>query len=380
MEQEAKEQETEELSQWLGSHQPAQGNGNVMSILDTPPPSGISGVHTSWNHGVPDIQNFPQGREMSRTPLVSAEIPRQNVNEVWLQFNMSLPENSRSYCPQAIPSPSQMTYCQGVSPSHQEMLFKGSQVMPLGEPNNTRVAMTFTGHPRMSPSGLPGSTSSRIPILSHFRAPTMPYSEPLTISSNEMLSAPTISSTEAQVMLPSLGQTLPPREPHDLGMSPAESQSLLSLESLESFVSQPASQAGLSLPEQPIPAPQRADPNSRAQEGAHGGRSLALRPYFCQHENCGKAYTKRSHLVSHQRKHTGERPYKCTWAGCTWSFFRSDELGRHMRIHTRYRPYRCDQCGRQFMRSDHLRQHQRTHQQIPGPSDPQANDGEMGVP
>ncbi|XP_069335266.1 Krueppel-like factor 17 [Eulemur rufifrons] len=384
MEQEAEEQEAEELSQWPGTHQPAQGNRNVMSISDTSLPSGISGVRTSWNHGIPGIQHFPQGREMSTTPLVSAEVPRQNVNEVGPQFSMSLPENG-SYCPQAIPISSQMIYYQGVSPSHQEMLFKGSQVMPLGEPSNTGVAMTFTGHPRMSPNGLPDSASSGIPMMSHFGAPTMPYSEPLPVSSNrasltsEMSLAPTIPSTGAQVMLPSLAQMLPPRDPHDLGMSPAESQSL-ALQSQDPFVSQPASQAGLFLPEQPILAPQRADPNSRAQEGAHGGRPLALRPYLCQHENCGKAYTKRSHLMNHQRKHTGQRPYKCTWEDCKWSFFRSDELRRHMRIHTRCRPYRCDQCGRHFMRSDHLKQHQRTHQQMPDPSDPQANDGEMGGP
>uniref|UniRef100_A0A3Q2GTG6 Krueppel-like factor 17 n=1 Tax=Equus caballus TaxID=9796 RepID=A0A3Q2GTG6_HORSE len=108
--------------------------------------------------------------------------------------------------------------------------------------------------------------------------------------------------------------------------------------------------------------------------------SPVSRPYHCQYENCGKAYTKHSHLVSHQRKHTGERPYKCTWEGCTWSFFRSDELGRHMRIHTRYRPYRCDQCGRQFMRSDHLRQHHRTHLQVLGSSDAQASNGQIPGP
>nr|XP_012631390.1 Krueppel-like factor 17 isoform X2 [Microcebus murinus] len=184
MEQEAEEQGAEELSQWPGTNQPAQGNENVMSISEPSPPSGTSGVHTSWNHGIPDIQHFPQGREVSGTPLVSAE---------------------------------------------------------------------------------------------------------------------------------------------------------------------------------------GADPNSRAQEGARGRKPLVLRPYVCQHENCGKAYTKRSHLVNHERKHTGERPYKCTWEDCTWSFFRSDELGRHIRIHTRYRPYKCRQCGRLFMRSDHLKQHQRTHQQMPGP-------------
>uniref|UniRef100_A0A8C5V060 Krueppel-like factor 17 n=1 Tax=Microcebus murinus TaxID=30608 RepID=A0A8C5V060_MICMU len=342
-----------------------EGNENVMSISEPSPPSGTSGVHTSWNHGIPDIQHFPQGREVSGTPLVSAEVPRQNANEMGLQFNMSLPENGRSYCPQAIPGPSQMIYCQGVFPSHQEMLYKGSQVMALGEPNNTGVAMTFPGHPRIYPNGLPDSASNRIPMMSHFWAPRMPNSEPLTVSSNTMLLAPTIPSTEAHVMLPSLAQMLPPREPLDLEMAPAESQSLLALESQDSFVSQPAFQAGVFLPEHPIPAPQGADPNSRAQEGARGRKPLVLRPYVCQHENCGKAYTKRSHLVNHERKHTGERPYKCTWEDCTWSFFRSDELGRHIRIHTRYRPYKCRQCGRLFMRSDHLKQHQRTHQQMP---------------
>nr|XP_051684787.1 Krueppel-like factor 17 isoform X2 [Oryctolagus cuniculus] len=128
------------------------------------------------------------------------------------------------------------------------------------------------------------------------------------------------------------------------------------------------------IPE-PTPAAQGVD-NSWAQEREPSRRSPVSRPYICQYENCGKAYTKRSHLVSHERKHTGDRLYKCQWEGCNWSFFRSDELTRHSRIHTRYRPHRCEQCGRQFMRSDHLRQHQRIHQRMPGSPDPQA-DGEQ---
>eukprot|EP00069_Balaena_mysticetus_P013199 bmy_08099T0 len=144
-------------------------------------------------------------------------------------------------------------------------------------------------------------------------------------------------------------------------MPPAVSPLLLALESQGSFVSQPVSQEDPFLPKQPLPAPRRAEQYSGAQERATRRRSPVSRPYCCDYENCEKAYTKHSHLVSHQRKHTGERPYKCMWEDCTWSFFRSSELRRHTRIHTKYRPHKCDQCGRQFMRSDHLRQHQGTH-------------------
>uniref|UniRef100_A0A452VJ62 Krueppel-like factor 17 n=1 Tax=Ursus maritimus TaxID=29073 RepID=A0A452VJ62_URSMA len=166
---------------------------------------------------------------------------------------------------------------------------------------------------------------------------------------------------------------------HVFRMNPAGSPSSLAFESQDSLC-QPGSQED-PLPEQPMHAPQRAEQNSRAQERALRRRGLVSRPYCCQYESCGKAYTKRSHLVSHQRKHTGERPYKCIWEGCMWSFFRSDELGRHMRIHTGYRPHRCDQCGRLFMRSDHLRQHQRIHQRGPGSPGSQANNGQMaGLP
>ncbi|XP_032158383.1 Krueppel-like factor 17 isoform X2 [Mustela erminea] len=144
-------------------------------------------------------------------------------------------------------------------------------------------------------------------------------------------------------------------------------------------LSQPGSQED-PLPKQHMHAPLKAERNSRSQERALRRRSPVSRPYCCQYESCGKAYTKRSHLVSHQRTHTGERPYKCMWESCMWSFFRSDELGRHMRIHTRYRPHRCDQCGRQFMRSDHLRQHRRIHQRVPGSPDLQASNEQMAGP
>ncbi|XP_005270522.2 Krueppel-like factor 17 isoform X2 [Homo sapiens] len=238
------EQEAGELSRWQAAHQAAQDNENSAPILNMSSSSGSSGVHTSWNQGLPSIQHFPHSAEMLGSPLVSVEAPGQNVNEGGPQFSMPLPE-------------------------------RGSQ---------------------------------------------------------------------------------------------------------DSLVSQPDSQEGPFLPEQPGPAPQTVEKNSRPQEGTGRRGSSEARPYCCNYENCGKAYTKRSHLVSHQRKHTGERPYSCNWESCSWSFFRSDELRRHMRVHTRYRPYKCDQCSREFMRSDHLKQHQKTHR--PGPSDPQANNnnGEQDSP
>ncbi|XP_044239526.1 Krueppel-like factor 17 [Ursus arctos] len=381
------EREAERLRQWQpAQHQLVPDTEKSMSILDMSPSPRRSGVHTSWNDGASGIQHFLQCTELERIPLALAEAPRQNASEMGPQFSMSLPEHGVSYCSQVTRTPSQMIYCEGISPAQPGMMiFKGPQMMPLGEPSTPGLAMTFGRNLRMPPSGLPVSAPNGISVTSPINVPTMPYSGPLTVPSNrdslipKMLLAPTMPSTEAQAMLPSLTQILPPRESHVFRMNPAGSPSSLALESQDSLC-QPGSQED-PLPEQPMHAPQRAEQNSRAQERALRRRGLVSRPYCCQYESCGKAYTKRSHLVSHQRKHTGERPYKCIWEGCMWSFFRSDELGRHMRIHTGYRPHRCDQCGRLFMRSDHLRQHQRIHQRGPGSPGPQANNGQMaGLP
>ncbi|KAF6344888.1 hypothetical protein mRhiFer1_010264 [Rhinolophus ferrumequinum] len=86
-----------------------------------------------------------------------------------------------------------------------------------------------------------------------------------------------------------------------------------------------------------------------------------LKPYSCAYQDCGKSYSKRSHLQIHERKHTGEKPYKCNAKGCTWEFTRSDELNRHKRKHSGERPYVCTTCNRNFARSDHLKQHQKVH-------------------
>lgn len=174
------------------------------------------------------------------------------------------------------------------------------------------MALNYVGNIRAHYSGSSVSAPTDIPMMSHIRVQSMPYSGPPRGPPNrdslipKMLLAPAMPSAESQSVLPSLPRMLPPSNPHDLGMSSTSSPSLLALESPNSFGSQPARREDYFLPEQPRAATQESEQNPRAQEKPPRRRSPVSRPYLCQHENCGKAYTKRSHLVSHQRKHTGE--------------------------------------------------------------------------
>ncbi|KAM4879899.1 uncharacterized protein FYW23_014559 [Sylvia borin] len=97
----------------------------------------------------------------------------------------------------------------------------------------------------------------------------------------------------------------------------------------------------------------RSSRSSELEEKPHGGE----KPRKCL--ECGKGFSRSSHLIQHQVTHTGERPYECE--ECGKSFRQSSHLREHRRIHTGERPYECGECGKSFKRSSSLRIHQMTH-------------------
>lgn len=81
--------------------------------------------------------------------------------------------------------------------------------------------------------------------------------------------------------------------------------------------------------------------------------------HSCTVPNCTAAYDKRSKLIVHMRKHTGDRPFQCSV--CPRSFAQKGNYQRHLQTHTGEKPFVCTCCDKHFASNDHLKRHERSH-------------------
>ncbi|CAG7919776.1 unnamed protein product [Penicillium olsonii] len=57
------------------------------------------------------------------------------------------------------------------------------------------------------------------------------------------------------------------------------------------------------------------------------------RVHACQHDGCGKVFTRAEHKRRHELNHNPEASYRCTQPGCKKTFHRTDLLARHIERH-----------------------------------------------